>query len=481
MPRASRPSTRRTTSSAATRRSQEKARLERYFRQRYPDLGELRVIHPQAAGIDLGGRSSHFVAAPVGEEIEVREFGMVTSQLVEMAQYLCDLGVRTVAMESTGVYWMPVCDLLEACGLEVYLVNPHHVKNVPGRKKSDKLDCRWLQKLHTYGLLSASFRPAREIRPLRSFLRHRTTVVREAADWLRRMQRVLDMMNVRPHKALTDLGGVTGMRIVRALVAGEYDPAALARLRDPHCECSEEELREELTGFCQPHLVKQLASCLRCYDNLLAEIAVVDADIEEELQRLAPQEREELAARLAEDTHARPNGKHAPAFNAAGYVEAVANRDPTLIPGIGPQLALSLLAELGLDMSKWPTEKHFGAHLTLAPQPKISGGRVLSCHTHPGTHPAAVLFRQAAAAVVKMSDSALAAFYRRLAVRVGKAKALTALAYKLARMYYHLMKEGRQYVEVGVEAYEEKHQRQQVALLHKRARKLGYTVQPIAT
>ena len=480
MPKRSRTSTRPTTT-PAPRRSQEKTRLERYFRQRYPDLGELTVIHPRAAGIDLGGKESHFVAAPVGEEIEVREFGRVTSQLMEMAQYLCDLGVETVAMESTGVYWMPVCDLLEACGLEVYLVNPHHVKHVPGRKKSDKLDCRWLQKLHTYGLLSASFRPAREIRPLRSFLRHRTTLVRQAADWLRRMHKVLDQMNVRPHKALTDLGGTTGMRIVRALVAGEQDPAALARLRDPRCFCSEQELREALTGFYQPHLIQELGSCLRLYDGLLAELGLVDAQIEEALKRLAPQHAAELAARLAADTHALAEGKHAPSFNAAGYVEAVADRDPTLIPGIGPQIALSLLAELGMDMSKWPTEKHFGSHLTLAPQPKISGGRVLSCHTRPGTHPGAVLFRQAAAAVVKMQDSALAAFYRRLALRIGKAKALTALAYKLARMYYHLMKEGRQYVEAGVEAYEEKYRRHRVALLHKHAKQLGFTLQPVAT
>lgn len=459
---------------------QQRARVERYFRRRYPKPEDLEVIHRHAAGIDLGGRRSHFVALEVEGEIEVREFGMSTSQLIEMVNHLCAHGVTSVAMESTGKYWKVPCDLLEASGMEVYLVNPAHAKNVPGRPKTDQFDCRWLQKLHTYGLLSASFRPAREIRPLRSLLRHRTRLVGLAGDYLRRMQGALDEMNVRPHKILADLAGATGMRLVRAIVAGERDPAALARLRDARCQCSEEELREELTGFYQPHLVEELASWLRLYEQMLVEIAHMDERIEEVLQGLAPQEPQALAARVAADTHALPTGAHAPRFNTAAYVEAITDRDPTVLPGIGPYLALALTAELGYDMSRWPTEKHFGSHLTLAPQRKISGGKLLASRTRAGTHPGAVLFRQAAATIIKQGNSALAAFYFRLAPHRGKGKALTALAYKLARLYYHLMKEGRAYVEAGLAAYEEHYRQQQLTRLRKRARKLGYELQPSA-
>ena len=221
--------------SASTRAARRKSPRERLFSQRYPAAEGLPVVHPHAAGIDLGGKRSHFVAVGIGADIHVREFGMDTPQLLELAQYLQECEVTSVAMESTGVYWVPVYDLLEERGLEVYLVNPGQLKSVPGRKKSDKLDCRWLRTTHTHGLLSPSFRPAQEMRPLRSVMRHRTRLVQESADYLRRLQKVLDMMSVRPHKVLSDLGGETGMRILRAIAGGEQDPAKLARLRDPQC------------------------------------------------------------------------------------------------------------------------------------------------------------------------------------------------------------------------------------------------------
>lgn len=465
----------------AQQRQQEKARTDKYFRKRYPRPEELPVIHPHAAGIDLGGKTSHFVALEVDGEIEVREFGMTTPQLIAMADYLGAQGVTSVAMEATGVYWVPVYDLLEASGLEVVLANPSHAKNVPGRRKDDKEDCRWLQKLHKFGLLSASFRPTEAIRPLRGFIRHRRRLVQASADYVRRMQKVLDMMNVRPHKALADLGGATGMRILRAIVAGETDPAVLASYRDGRCYCSEEDLREELTGFYQPHLIMELASLLRLYDGLLEEIARFDRAIEAELQTLTALGPDALATALAADTHAKPDGKHVPDYNVAGYVQMILDRDPTSVSGLGPQQVLSLLAELGPTLEEFPTVKHFGSYITLAVQQKISGGKVLSSRTRAGSHPVAAIFRQAAATVISHpSDSALAAFYRRVAAKRGKAKALTALAYKIARMYYYLIKYGQAYVDIGAQAYEAHYQQQQVALLHKRAKKLGYTVTPIA-
>lgn len=464
----------------ATKVRQEHQRREKYFRQRYPRLDDLPIVHRHAAGVDLGGRTSHFVAFEVGEELEVREFGMTTEALVATVLDLRAAGVTTVAMEATGVYWAPLYDLLEAQHIEVFLVNPAHAKNVPGRPKSDKLDCRWLQRLHKYGLLSASFRPPAAWRPVRNLYRHRTRQVQQAADALRRMQKVLDQMNVRPHQAVSDLGGVTGMRIVRAIVAGERDPAVLARLRDPRCAVTEAELVAELTGVFAADAVWQLASHRRTYDHFLAEIARVDAALEEALTALVPGEAAPWPERRAADPHPLPLGKHAPAFNAAAYVTAILGQDPTALPGIGPQIALGLLCELGPDLCAWPTAKHLGSYLGVAPVPKISGGRLLSARTRAGTHPAAVLLRQAAAAIVRADDTALAAFYHRLAKRIGKGKALTALAYKLLRMYYHLVQDGSAYVEAGAAAYEAQYQQRQRTALEKRARHMGYTLTPIA-
>ena len=458
---------------------QTKKRSEKLFRQRYPNIDEMEVIHRNAAGIDLGGKTSHYVAIEIGNEIEVREFGMVTSQLYEMGHYLLDNGVTSVAMESTGVYWVPVLDLFEKIGLEAYLVNPTHAKNVPGRQKTDKLDCRWLQKLHKFGLLAASFRPDEEIRPLRSYVRHRTTLVKESADCMRRMQKLLDMMNVRVHKAVSDMGGLTGMRILRAIVGGARDPHMLAELRDPRCKLSEEEIAEELAGFYQDHFILQLASVLRMYDAYLDEILVIDGYIKCELEKLAPVETD-IDEAVSQDAHKMPKGKHAPDFNTSAYIELVTDRDPTVIPGIGPQIALGLLGELGKDMSKWPTVKHFGSYLGIAPQQKISGKRVLSSRTRLGLHPAAVLFKQAAAGILDSRDCALTAFYRQLAVRRGKGKALTALAYRIARTYYNLMKYGHEYVEIGERGFEDKNRERQIKYLNKKAKQLGFEVTPVA-
>jgi len=435
------------------------------------------VIHRHAAGIDLGGDVSHFVALEIDDEIEVREFGGMTPELREMLAYLVKNGVTTVAMEATGVYWMPLYDLLEGAGIEVYLVNPAHVKNVPGRRKDDKLDARWLHKLHRYGLLSGSFRPSEEIRPLYSLQRNRSKLVRLSADEVRRMQKALDVMNVRIHKAISDLCGVTGMRIVRAIVAGERDPAKLAGLRDPGCRASEQELRDALTGSYQPHQVFLLSQALAGYDFQVGRIAKVDAEIERYLQALIPLPAQERERRLAEDPHELPKGHHAPAYNVAGYVVLVTGRDPTCLAGIAGPSALALLNFLGKDLHEWPDAKHFGSYLTLAPHHKISGGKVLSSRTPPGRPPAAEIFLQAAAAVSR-TDTALGAYYRRLALRIGSGRARTATAYKIARMYYHLMRDGQAYVQAGAADYEARYRRQQLVGLERKAKQFGMALVP---
>jgi transposase len=449
------------------------------FSKRYTRVEEMPVVHRHAGGIDLAGAASHFVAVEIGQDIEVREFGGTTAEVQEMVAYMVDHQVTTVAMEATGVYWMVVYDLLETAGIEVYLVNPTHVKNVPGRRKDDKLDCRWLQKLHKYGLLSASFRPNPEDRPLQSFVSQRTRLIQLAADEMRRMQKALDIMNVRIHKALSDVGGVTGMAIIRAIVAGERAPAVLAQYRDARCACTPQELEAALTGHYVPHQVVALKLALARYDQLGQQVVELDTLIEGVLRGLIPLGEEALDADLADHPGPAPTGKHAPTFAVTRLVELVLGQDATALDGIGPVSALCLLGLLGRDFSKWATDKHFTSHLTLAPVPKISGGKLMSSRTHPGTHPAAVIFKQAAAAVTR-TDTALGAYYRRLAVRVGRGKALTATARKIAVKYYYLMKEGRAYLDIGAHADDERYRRQQIAQLTKRATKLGLTVSAAA-
>lgn len=445
------------------------------FTKRYARVDDMPVIHRHAAGIDLAGSASHFVAVEIGDEIEVREFGGTTDEVKALVGYLVEHHVTTVAMESTGVYWMVVYDLLEAAGLEVYLVNPTHIKSVPGRRKDDKLDCRWLQKLHKFGLLSASFRPNPDDRPLQSLFRQRTRLVRLAADELRRMQKALDVMNVRIHKAISDLGGVTGMRIVRAIVRGEHDPVSLAAYRDPRCACTTEELIAALTGHYLPHQILALQQALARYDQQVAQIAELDTAMEAALCALIPLADAEIAEQVATTPQPAPTGKHAPAFPVMTYLQMLTGKDATILPGIAAQSALGLLALLGRDFNKWPTAKHFTSHLTLAPVPKISGGKLLKSSTRPGQHPAAAIFKQAAAAVTR-TDTALGAYYRQLAVRIGRGKALTATARKIAEQYYYLMRYGQDYVDIGAQQYEERYHQRQIAMVTKKAEKLGLMV-----
>ena len=473
------------------------------FLKRYQRLEDLPVVHRHPAGIDLAGDAPHFTAIEIGDdEIEVRSFEGTTADVQAMVAYLLAQQVTSVAMEATGVYWMVIYDLLEAAGIAVFLVNPTHVKNVPGRRKDDKLDARWLLKLHKYGLLSASFRPNPEDRPLQQFHRQRTRLIQLAADEMRRMHKALDIMNVRIHKAITDLGGVTGMRIVRAIVAGNHDPASLAAFRDPHCACTPTELQAALTGHYLPEQLLALKQALARYDLLNEQVADLDTAIETVLRALLaaqpaapppptdtgtaptatgasalppPAPPLSLECRLAAIPVEPNQGKHAPAFHVAGYLQLLTGQNATILPGIGPASALGVLAELGRDLSKWPTVKHFTSYLTLAPVQKISGGKVLRSRTRPGVHPAAAIFKQAAASVSR-TDTALGAFYRRMAVQVGSGKALVATARKIAEQYYYLLCYGRDYVEAGAKLYEERYRQQQIRVVTKKAQKLGLTV-----
>lgn len=429
----------------------------------------LSMINPNAAGIDVGS-TFHVVAVPADRAAEaVRTFQTFTSDLHRLADWLQEVGVTTVAMESTGVYWIPVFEILEARGLEVILVNARHVKNVPGRK-TDVNDAQWLQQLHQYGLLRGSFRPHDRMVGLRAHLRHRERLVEHAASHIQHMQKALMQMNVQLHHVVSDITGLTGMRIIRAIVAGVHDPDALAQHRDIRCKASRETIREALTGNYRAEHVFALRHALELYDFLQLKISECDVVIEAAMRTLN-EDRPAPTMPIPPVRHAP--GSNEPAFDVRTVLYTMLGADLSQIHGFGPYTVLRLVGECGDDMRKWPTAKHFTSWLTLAPGNKISGGRVLSTKTRRSANRAAALLRIAAVNIGK-TRTALGAFYRRLAARVGKAKAVTATARKLAVLFYNALRSGMVYSDPGADSYEERYRQRVVHNLQRRARQLGF-------
>lgn len=431
----------------------------------------LTSLNPDAAGLDVGA-TFHVVAVPPGRaEESVRTFRSFTSELQALADWLKEVGIKTVAMESTGVYWIPVFEILEARGFEVLLVNARDVKHVPGRK-TDVNDAQWLQQLHEHGLLRGSFRPREQVVQLRAYLRHRERLIEYAASHIQHMQKALMQMNVQLHHVVTDITGVTGMKIVRAIVAGERDPKVLASFRDVRCKASLETIEEALTGNYRPEHVFALRQALELYDFHQQKVAECDAEVESVMRalnvgRAAP------TRPLPKVRHA--SGRNEPAFDARGALYTLLGADLSQIHGFGPYTVLRLIAECGDDMRKWPTAKHFTSWLCLAPGNKISGGRLLSSRTRRSSNRAATLLRIAAVSIGR-TQTALGAFYRRLAVRTGKAKAVTATARKLAVLFYNALRHGLAYEDPGADYYEERYRQRAVHNLERRAKQLGYTL-----
>jgi transposase len=433
----------------------------------------LERITPNAAGIDCGSEM-HYVAVPVDRDpAPVRAFKTFTAELHRLADWLTACGVTSVAMESTGVYWIPLYEILEARGLDVVLVNARHVKNVPGRK-SDVLDCQWLQELHTVGLLRGSFRPTAAIAALRAYLRHRETLVQGAATHVQRMQKALVQMNLQLALVISDITGVTGLRIVRDIIAGQTDPHALAQHRDARCQASEADIIAALTGHYRPEHVFVLHQNLELFDMYHRQLAACDAAIEAHVATLAAQAPPPAGPLPTPRTKAKPRD-NAPRFDIRTPLHQLTGVDLTQIDAIGPYSALRLLAEIGTDMTPWPTEKHFASWLTLAPHNKISGGRLLSSRTPPSANRAAAILRVSAMSLGR-TDTALGAFYRRLAYRIGKAKAITATARKLAILVYRTLKDGLQYEDPGAAAYEAHHRLHVLRRLRQRAASLGFVL-----
>jgi transposase len=431
----------------------------------------LERVNPNAAGIDCGSEM-HYVAVPPGRDAEpVRCFKTFTGDLHRLADWLVACGVKSVAMEATGVYWIPIYEILEARGLEVLLVNARHVKNVPGRK-SDVTDCEWLQELHSVGLLRGSFRPRAEIAALRSYLRHRETLVQGAATTINRMQKALVQMNLQLHVVISDIAGATGLRILRDIVNGRTDPGHLATHRDGRCKASEAEIAAALTGSYRPEHLFVLQQNLEFYDVLQRQIESCDTQIEGHLKALAAKA-EPMHTALPAARSRRRGRSNEPHFDVRTPLQQLGRIDLSQIDGIGPYNALRLISEVGTDMSRWPTERHFTSWLTLAPANRVSGGRLLSSRTRPSANRAATVLRVAAMSLGR-TQTALGAFYRRLAYRIGKAKAITATARKLAILVYRSLKGDLVYDDPGAAAYDLRRREAVLRTLRDRAASLGF-------
>jgi transposase len=427
------------------------------------------VINPDAAGIDIGSEEN-WVAVPADRDGPlIRSFGCFTSDISSMADWLEECGITTVAMESTGVYWIPVFQFLERRKFEVILVNARDIKNVPGRK-TDQKDCQWIQQLHMYGLLRASFRPDAQTCHLRTLVRQRDTLVKSSGQHIQRMQKALTQMNVQLHKVISDITGVTGLRILDAIIEGERDTARLAQLAHSRIKRSQKSIMKALEGdWREEHLfcLKQELDGYRFFttqiENCEEQIRVClesfdDADIDSGFTNNTPKKTQQWRCDVS--------------FNLVEHLQRVIGFDLTTVPGFNGLTLLTLVAEVGIDMQKWSTEGHFASWLGISPNHKISGGKILNNRSRKVINRAANALRLAAQAAGK-TQTALGAFFRRLKSRVGPSKAITATARKLACIYYRCLKNGANYIELGIEYYEEKYQNRIINNLRKRAESLG--------
>ena len=451
------------------------SKKKRKRKRKVTDLDALEQINLNAAGIDIGAEEI-FVAVPKGRDAEsVRSFPTFTVDLHRMADWLEMCGIETVAMESTGVYWIPLYEILEERGFDVNLVNARHIKNVSGRK-SDVLDCQWIQQLHTYGLLQPSFRPPEQICAIRSLVRHRDMLIRYRSSHIQHMQKALILMNIQLTNVLSDITGMTGMKIIRDIVAGKRDPEVLARHRDRRCRKSESEITKSLEGNYKREHVFALKQALELYDFYDRQLRACDVELEAMYNEFEPPDGPGTEPPAPRTTKRR---KNQPYFDLARSLYRLTGVDLTQVDGLDTMTVQTILSEIGTDMSPWPTVKHFTSWLRLAPNNKVTGGRVRSRRTQPTQNRASTAFRIAAQSLAR-SDSALGAFYRRMRARHGAPKAVTATAHKLARIVYFMLKRREPYRDPGADYYEEQHRARVIRSLQRRAAKLGMQLEPVA-
>lgn len=437
-----------------------------------PSPTQLTCLNPDVAGIDCGA-AEHYVAVPPDRDPQpVQAFSTFTDGLQRLADWLTACRVNSVAMEATGVYWIPLYELLEARGFAVLLVNARHLKNVPGRK-SDVSDAEWIRDLHGVGLLRGSFRPTATIVTLRAYLRHRQTLVESAGIYTQRMQKALLQMNLLLTQVVSDITGVTGLRILRDIVAGQRDPQRLAAHRDARCHASPAEIVAALTGQYRPEHLFVLQQNLELFDMCQHQLATCDHAIEAQLTTVT----QHLPAPAQPAPPPRVTRKardNSPTFELRTPLHHLTGGvDLSQVDGIAPYTALRFIAEVGLDMSRWPTEKHFTSWLMLAPKNRISGGRLLSSRTGPSANRTATILRVAVMSLMR-TQTALGAFYRRLAARIGKPQAVTATARKLAIVLYRALTGKLQYRDPGAAGYNRQQRTRTLRRLRQRAATLGF-------
>lgn len=440
-----------------------------------PTAFGLEALQPQVAGIDIGSRYMHVCGPPVEDQQgPVQQFATTTEEILKCAEWLKQQGVVSVALESTGVYWIPVLELLESAGFEVLLVDTRPLSRVPGRK-TDVLDCRWIQKLHSCGLLQSCYRPTPAISELRGLTRAKAVLVAEQADWIRRMHKELDQMNVRVHHAVSDLNGTTGMNITRAIVAGERDPHQLAALRDPRCQKSPEQIVAYLTGHWRPDHLFNLERWLKMYDTVGEAIQDYDREIQRRLQELTPPDRTHGPSapplgnreRMKAFKRRKQESKRDALFRMMGV-------DLTSIDGIGVEAAEAVVSEYGTDLSKFDHEKQFVAHLQLAPRRCVSGGKQLKKRRGRGKANRVTDLLRNAATTLQRSRTALGAYYRRISRTKGASVAVFATARKLAIYLFRLIKWGQAYFDEGQQAYEQRFQARRLRAISSQAKEMGY-------
>jgi len=432
----------------------------------------LSLTHPNAAGIDIGC-ASHYCAVPPDRDDEpVREFRSFTGDLERLADWLQACQVDIVAMESTGVYWIPVFELLERRGFTVLLVNARHVKNVSGRK-SDVLDCQWLQQLMSFGLLRGAFRPSDEVCVLRALTRQRATVLRSQARYVQHMQKALTQMNLQLANAISDIVGETGQKILRAIVEGERDGHKLAAMKNVRIRADEAEIAASLQGNWRSEHLFALKQALAGFDFCITQLTQCDTEIESQLARLHVRDGDPAKGKK------RGRARNAPRFDLRKQLFQMCGVDLTRIDGIDVTTALVVVSETGTDMSRFASDKHFASWLGLCPGTKITGGKVMSGKTKRVANRAAHALKLAAAAL-RSSHSALGSYYRRLSARMDKGKAVTAAAHKLARLVYAMLSKGQEYTDAGQDYFEERYRQRVLRNLSERARKLGMKMVPDA-
>ena len=434
-------------------------------------------IHPQAAGVDIG--AIEIVVCVAGNENTqiVKAFGNYTVDLQALAGWMKDHQVKTVAMESTGVYWIPLFEELERQGFECLLISSRSLRRVAGRK-SDISDAQWIQTLHTYGLLESSFRPQGELVALRTLLRHRSQLVEHRTPHVLHMQKALLQMNVQLSQAVTDITGLTGLKIIRAILAGERNPQTLAALREPGCKKSAEEIGKALTGTWREEHLFVLKQSMLLYDFYTEQIQACDLEIEHLYGLTRPDwdsgEVQPLTKRK-KNSHSKNLPHHPEAIRK--HLKRISGVDLSLVDGFGVSLAQTVIMEVGTDMTKFPDEKHFCSWLGLAPHHEISGGKVLKNKTLKTKNRAGQAFRMAAHSV-KQAECVFGVFYRRLKARLGPAQATVATAHAIARVVYRMLKYQVEYEPLNMNDYQRQYEVQQIKYLKKRAAKFGLQLVP---